>query len=603
LTLALETFRLACVSRRKTHQKGMGNTRQKVRRQLAGAEAIGRVQEDAPMCGIIGIYEYQEPTSTVRARALSMAAKIRHRGPDWSGIYADERAVLAHERLSIVDVEHGAQPLFDTSTGSVLCVNGEIYNHVALRGKLAHPHDWQTKSDCECILYLYEEYGPACVDMLSGIFAFALYDKSTQEFFVARDHIGICPLYIGWGKHGETYVASELKALDAVCEQVQEFPPGHYYLGSTRRFVKWYDRAWMHTVPTEKVDIAKLRAALEHAVKQQLMSDVPYGVLISGGLDSSLIAAIAAKYRKLRVESGDREEAWWPRLHSFSVGLAGSPDLQCARTVAEHIGTVHHEIVFTVQEGLDAVWDVINHLETFDVTSIRAATPMYLMARKIKSMGIKMVLSGEGADEVFGGYLYFHMAPSREEFHEETVRKLALLSKYDCCRANKATAAWGLETRVPFLDKEFLDYAMAIDPADKMCPGAKIEKEVLRKAFEGLIPDEILWRQKEQFSDGVGYSWIDMLKQQAEEKVSDAMLAQAAERFPVQTPSSKEGYLYRAIFDELFHNPTAALTVPVGPSIACSTPTAFRWSQEFAKMDDPSGRAVKSVHRHGVAQV
>jgi asparagine synthase (glutamine-hydrolysing) len=555
------------------------------------------------MCGIIGIFDYKGALAPARERALKMAATIRHRGPDWSGVYADKRAILAHERLSIVDVEHGAQPLFDKDAGRVLAVNGEIYNHMALRDKLRNPHHWQTKSDCEVILYLYDEFGPRLLDMLSGIFAFVLYDEKTGEYLIGRDHIGIVPLYIGWDSDGATYIASEMKAIDAVCAHVQEFPPGHYYLGSEKQFVQWYDPSWAHEVPTEKVSLVRLSEALEHAVVQQLMSDVPYGVLISGGLDSSLIAAIAAKHRFKRIETGEKEEAWWPRLHSFSVGLEGSPDMKFARLVAEHIGTVHHEITFTIQEGLDAIKDVIYHLETFDVTSIRAATPMYLMARKIKSMGIKMVLSGEGADEVFGGYLYFHMAPNAKEFHEETVRKLFALSKYDCCRANKAPAAWGLETRVPFLDKEFLDYAMLIDPTDKMCPGKKVEKGILREAFIGMLPDEILLRQKEQFSDGVGYGWIDHLKKQAEELVTDEMFAHVAERFPVQTPTSKEGYLYRSFFDERFKNPTAALTVPVGPSIACSSPTAFRWSQEFAKMDDPSGRAVKGVHLDAVDNV
>lgn len=552
------------------------------------------------MCGFVAIFEYEEPLQVVRERALDMAKTIRHRGPDWSGIYANDRAVLAHERLSIVDVEHGAQPLIDIPAGRALAVNGEIYNHVALRRELKRPHSWQTKSDCEIILYLYDEYGPALCNMLSGIFAFALFDENTGDFFVARDHIGIIPLYIGWDSDGATYVASEMKALDGVCERVEEFPPGHHYSGKTKKFVRWYDPPWAHAVPAEKPSPGRLREALETAVKQQLMCDVPYGVLISGGLDSSLIAAIAARHRLKRVESGDTEEAWWPRLHSFSVGLEDSPDMAHARTVAAYIGTVHHEVLFTIQEGLDALRDVVRHLETFDVTSIRAATPMYLMARKIKSTGIKMVLSGEGADEIFGGYLYFHMAPSAQEFHEETVRKLFALSKYDCCRANKATAAWGLETRVPFLHKEFLDYAMAIDPNAKMCPGNTIEKKILREAFRDLLPEEILWRQKEQFSDGVGYGWIDSLKSHAEKSVTDEMMAAVASRFPLQTPSSKEAYFYRSIFDSIFRNPTACLTVPVGPSVACSTPTAFRWSQEFAKMDDPSGRAVKGVHRNAI---
>jgi len=528
-----------------------------------------------------------------------MASQIRHRGPDWSGIYCDDSAILAHERLSIVDVEHGAQPLIDKATGNVLAVNGEIYNHVHLRRRLKKKHLWQTNSDCEIILYLYDEYGPEFLDMLSGIFAFILYDKKKDEYLVARDHIGIVPLYIGWDKLGTVHIASEMKALDRYCEKIKEFPPGHYYMGSQKRFVKWYDRRWMHETPKRKVSLPKLRSELMKAVKRQLMCDVPYGVLISGGLDSSLIAAIAARYSRKRVESEGKSEAWWPRLHSFAVGLSDSPDMKKARTVAKYLGTVHHEIIFTIQEGLDAIRDVIYHLETFDTTTIRAATPMYLMARKIKSMGIKMVLSGEGADEVFGGYLYFHMAPSPEEFHEETVTKLSMLSKYDCLRANKSTAAWGVETRVPFLDKEFLDYAMSIDPREKMCPGDAIEKKILRKAFEGFLPDDILWRQKEQFSDGVGYGWIDHLKKLSEKKVSDKMMADAKIRFPEQTPTSKEQYYYREIFDSLFKSKSAASTVPVGASIACSTPTAFRWSKEFAKMDDPSGRAV-SVHKKAI---
>jgi asparagine synthase (glutamine-hydrolysing) len=555
------------------------------------------------MCGIVGIFEIKEPSPGLREQALKMASLLRHRGPDWSGIYADDQAILAHERLSIVDIEHGAQPLIDRDTGSVLGVNGEIYNHLGLRKKLKGKHSWQTKSDCEVILYLYDEYGPKFLDMLNGIFAFVLYDKKKNDYLIARDHMGICPLYIGWNRNGAVCAASEMKALNDFCEKIEEFPPGHYYLGSEKKFVKWYRPKWAETLPEKKVSLPKLKDALQKAVKRQLMCDVPYGVLISGGLDSSLIAAIAAKFRKNRIESADREEAWWPRLHSFSVGLRGSPDLKYAKKVARHIGTVHHEIIFTVQEGLDALKDVIYHLETFDVTTVRAATPMYLMARKIKSMGIKMVLSGEGADEIFGGYLYFHMAPSAKEFHEETVRKLSYLSKYDCLRANKATAAWGLETRVPFLDKEFLDYAMSFDPREKMCPGDKMEKHVLRKAFSGFLPKDVLWRQKEQFSDGVGYNWIDDLKQHVEAAVTDEMMARVGETFPLQTPTSKEGYFYRRIFDGHFTNPTAALTVPVGPSIACSTPAAFAWSKEFAKMNDPSGRAVTSVHQSAVGKI
>lgn len=552
------------------------------------------------MCGIAAIFDFTTPRQDARARAVRMASKLKHRGPDWSGVYADDKAVLAHERLSIVDVEHGAQPLVDKKTGNVLAVNGEIYNHIQLEKELKQKHDWQTKSDCEVILYLYDEFGTKCVDMLSGIFAFVLYDKKSGSYIAARDHIGIEPLYIGWDETGATHIASEMKALVQYCAKLQEFPPGTFYDGKTKTFTKWYERKWMTQIPTEKVSLTRLREELEASVKRQLMSDVPYGVLISGGLDSSIIAAVAQKYSRKRVESEDKEEAWWPRLHSFAVGLDGSPDMKYARKVAEHIGTVHHEVIFTVQEGIDAIRDVIYHLETFDVTTIRAATPMYLMSRKIKSMGIKMVLSGEGSDEVFGGYLYFHMAPSKEEFHEELVRKLSLLSKYDCLRANKSTAAWGVEARVPFLDKEFLDYAMSIDPEQKMCPGTKVEKSILREAFEGLIPDEILWRQKEQFSDGVGYSWIDTLKSFAESHVTDAMMQDATKRFPVQTPTSKEQYYYRTIFEEYFKGDAAALTVPVGPSIACSTPAAMRWSKAFEGRADPSGRSVIGVHQQAV---
>jgi len=554
------------------------------------------------MCGIIGITEYTTQPELYRERALKMAARIRHRGPDWSGIYSDHKMILAHERLSIIDPHHGAQPLIDTTTGSVLAVNGEIYNHKELRQKLKQHHDWQTESDCEIILYLYDEYGPACVEMLSGIFAFILYDKEKGTYLIARDHMGICPLYWGWDEKDTLHISSEMKALDPYCKKIEEFPAGSYYYSKEskdkkenkdqteskttteihdQKITQWYQPTWATTIPTEKVSLEKLRTTLEQAVKKQLMADVPYGVLISGGLDSSIIAAIACKFK----ESKDP-------LHSFAVGLKESPDLKYAKKVAEFLGTKHHEILFTIQEAMDALKDVIYHLETFDVTTIRASTPMYLMARKIKAMGIKMVLSGEGSDEIFGGYLYFHMAPSAKELHEESVRKLFMLSKYDCLRANKSTAAWGLETRVPFLDKEFMEYAMSIDPTDKLCPGKTIEKEILRKAFVGYIPEEILWRQKEQFSDGVGYSWIDHLKSHTAQKVTDQMLKDAPIRFPIKTPLTKEEYYYREIFDSLFHSPTAAQTVPIGPSIACSTPTAIRWSKEFQGQADPSGRAI-----------
>ncbi|RMZ49042.1 asparagine synthase B [Candidatus Marinimicrobia bacterium PRS2] len=551
------------------------------------------------MCGIIGLFNINDEQS-MRTEALKMVRKIRHRGPDWSGSYSDEHCVLMHERLSIVDVEHGAQPLYDTKTKRVLAVNGEIYNHKELEKKLSNAHDFQTNSDCEVLLYLYDEFDADFLNEIDGIFAFCLYDPNTKDYFVARDHIGIIPLYIGWDENGVTYVASEMKSIESYCEKLQEFPPGNYYKNG--EFTQWYQPNWANEIPTDAVSLPKLKKALEDSVHKQLMCDVPYGVLISGGLDSSVIAAIAAKYSKKRVESGDAEEAWWPRLHSFAIGLEGSPDLKAAKIVADAIGTVHHECKYTIQEGLDALRDVIYHLETYDVTTIRAATPMYLMARKIKSMGIKMVLSGEGADEVFGGYLYFHMAPNKEELHHETVRKLQKLSKYDCLRANKSMAAWGIEARVPFLGKEFLEYAMNIDPADKMCSDGKAEKYVLRKAFEGLIPDEVLWRQKEQFSDGVGYNWIDSLKANADEKVSDDNLVNAKRKFPIQPPTTKEGYYYREIFDEMYPTNEAALTVEAGPSIACSSPVAFRWSKEFEKMDDPSGRAV-AVHSKAIKGV
>ncbi len=554
------------------------------------------------MCGILGAFTSKSPISEVRKICLESTSLIRHRGPDWSGIYSDGQAVLAHERLSIVDEDGGKQPLVNAATGDALVANAEIYNHLALRNKLKKPHLWQTQSDCEVILYLYEEYGPQCVEMLSGIFAFVLYDKRSGDCFVSRDHLGICPLYVGWDKQGGVWFASELKALDGVCKEIREFPAGSYYVGKEKKFTKWYKPKWAER--TEKVPTANLRLELETAVKRQMMADVPFGVLISGGLDSSLIAAIASKhYKQLRATKVTSEtRAKLPKtLHSFSIGLRNSPDLAYAKKVANYLGTNHHEIIFTEQEGLDALRDVVYHVETFDITTIRASTPMYLMARKIKSTGIKMVLSGEGADEVFGGYLYFHMAPNAKEFHEETIRKLFALSKYDCLRANKSTAAWGVETRVPFLDKEFLEYAMAIDPSEKLCPGPKIEKEILRKAFQGHLPDEILWRQKEQFSDGVGYSWIASLKQHGEETVTDEKLASASRRFPIGTPTTKEAYMYREIFDEVFQNKTAALTVPTGPSIACSSPTAFRWSKEFEKMNDPSGRAVK-IHQNPVHQ-
>lgn len=552
------------------------------------------------MCGIVCLFDAKQKTESLRPQVLEMSKKIRHRGPDWSGIFQDEKTIMSHERLAIVDPTSGKQPLYSQDGKIVLAVNGEIYNHQELRKEFPD-YGFQTQSDCEVILALYQRDGKNFLEKLNGIFAFALYDSEKEIFLVGRDHMGICPLYHGWDKHGNYYAASELKALEGVCNKIETFLPGHFlYSEDGYELQKWYQRDWedFENVKDNETDLAKIRKGLEDAVHRQLMSDVPYGVLLSGGLDSSIISAVTAKYARNRIESGDTQEAWYPRLHSFAVGLVGSPDLLAARKVADHIGSVHHEIHFTVQEGLDAVRDVIYHLETYDVTTVRASTPMYLLARVIKSMGIKMVLSGEGSDELFGGYLYFHKAPNAKEFHEETVRKLSKLHLYDCLRANKALMSWGIEGRVPFLDKEFMDVAMTINPKDKMVDKAegKIEKWVLRKAFEDLLPESVAWRQKEQFSDGVGYSWIDSLKEVAEKEVTDEMMANAKFRFPVNTPQNKEEYRYRTIFEEHFPSETAALTVPSVPSIACSTPIALEWDEAFKKMNDPSGRAVLSVH-------
>ena len=532
-----------------------------------------------------------------RTQLLSMSKQIRHRGPDWNGIYVDNDAILAHERLAIVDPVSGGQPLFSQNKKLVLAVNGEIYNHGALR-QLTPNYDYQTGSDCEVILGLYQSEGMAFVDKLNGIFAFVLYDADQNLFFAARDHMGIIPLYMGWDAQGTLYFASELKALEGQCNKIEVFPPGHFYDGKQQKLIKWYDRSWrdFEAVKERETDIEQLREALESAVHRQLMSDVPYGVLLSGGLDSSITSALAKKFAKKRVESNDISDAWWPQLHSFSIGLKGSPDLKAAQLVADHIGTVHHEVTFTVQEGIDAIKDVIFYLETYDITTVRASTPMYLLARVIKSMGIKMVLSGEGADELFGGYLYFHKAPSAQEFHDETVRKLDKLYQYDCLRANKSLAAWGIEGRVPFLDKEFMDVAMSINPKDKMISEDRMEKWVLRKAFESYLPAQVAWRQKEQFSDGVGYDWIDSLKEVVEREVSDQDMNVAHHRFPIQPPQTKEEYYYRSIFEEHFPSETAALTVPSEPSVACSTPTALAWDASFKNMIEPSGRAIGNVH-------
>ena len=564
------------------------------------------------MCGITGIFNIQEQSPELRQKALRMSQKVRHRGPDWSGIYTGPTAILCHERLSIVDPESGKQPLFSPDKKQVLAVNGEIYNHNDIRASFPDYH-FQTGSDCEVILALYRRWKSegadakkitALIEELSGIFAFALYDVEDGSFLIARDPIGVIPLYIGYDADGKVYVASELKALEGQCDRYEPFLPGHYYWSreADKGMQRWYTRDWMRGVTRPKSELSygqaveEIRQSLMAAVKRQLMSDVPYGVLLSGGLDSSVISAIAEKFASHRVEDGSKTQAWWPRLHSFAVGLKGAPDLAKAKLVADRIGTVHHEINYTIQEGLDAIRDVIYFIETYDVTTVRASTPMYLLARVIKSMGIKMVLSGEGADEIFGGYLYFHKAPSPEEFHKETVRKLSKLYMYDCLRANKSLAAWGVEGRVPFLDKEFLDVAMTIDPSYKMCPGKTIEKKVVRDAFTDMLPAEIAWRQKEQFSDGVGYSWIDTLKEITASAVSDEQMAHAAERFPINPPQNKEEYYYRSIFAEHFPSDSAARSVPSVPSVACSTAEALAWDESFKNMNEPSGRAVKDVH-------
>src|SRR5690554_4289034 len=554
------------------------------------------------MCGIVCAFELKQKTEDLRPQVLEMAKKIRHRGPDWSGIYSDDKVIMAHERLAIVDPSSGKQPLLSEDKQLVLAANGEIYNHKELRKQLKSTYNFQTQSDCEVILALYKEKGVDFIDDLNGMFGFAIYDVEKDEYLVARDHMGIIPLYMGWDEYGTFYVASELKALEGVCTNIELFPPGHYLSSKTGELVRWYEREWTDysAVAHNKTEITELRQAMEDAVHRQLMSDVPYGVLLSGGLDSSITSALAKKFAPDRVEENDQKEAWWPQLHSFAIGLEGSRDLAAAQKVADHIGTIHHEIHYTIQEGLDAIRDVIYHIETYDVTTVRASTPMYMLARVIRSMGIKMVLSGEGADEIFGGYLYFHKAPNAKEFHEETVRKLSRLHLYDCLRANKSLAAWGVEGRVPFLDKEFMDVAMRFNPEEKMARNGRMEKWSLRKGFEKYLPESSAWRQKEQFSDGVGYGWIDTLKKIAGEQVSDELMENAGYRFPVNTPMSKEEYLYRSIFSEHFPSEQAAACVPSVPSIACSTGEALAWDASFSGNADPSGRAVNSVHQQGI---
>ena len=550
------------------------------------------------MCGIVCAFDLKDTSDRIRPNILKMVKKVRHRGPDWSGIFSSNNAIMAHERLAIVDPTSGKQPILSDDDTKVIAVNGEIYNHLELRSKYAKEYKFKTNSDCEIILALYKKKKYDFLNELNGIFSFALYDSDNDTYFIARDHMGIIPLYIGWDKKGTLYVASELKSLEGVCSKIKLFPPGHYLDSSNKDYIKWYNPEWVEygNVSSATTSINDLHDSLSSAVKRQLMSDVPYGVLLSGGLDSSITSALAKRFSSKRIESGDTQDAWWPQLHSFSVGLKGSPDLKAANLVSKHIGTIHHEIIFTVQEGMDALRDVIYHLETYDITTIRASTPMYLMARAIKSLGIKMVLSGEGADELFGGYLYFHKAPSSEEFHNETVRKLNKLHQYDCLRANKSLAAWGIEGRVPFLDRQFMEVAMNINPKDKMINNDRIEKWVLRKAFEEYLPKEVLWRQKEQFSDGVGYSWIDSLKELVSKEITDKQMKLASKKYPINPPQNKEEYYYRTIFNEHFPSDAAAKSVPSVPSVACSSPQALEWDESFKNQNDPSGRSISNIH-------
>ena len=550
------------------------------------------------MCGIVCAFNIKGNNDEIRSNVLKMSQKVRHRGPDWSGIYSSKNAILAHERLAIVDPTSGKQPILSEDGLKVIAVNGEIYNHKNLKKTFTSSYNFRTESDCEVILALYENKGVDFLNDLNGIFAFALYDSSKDRYLIARDHMGIIPLYMGWDDDNIFYVSSELKSLEGVCSKIELFPPGHYLLSDSSELIKWYKPKWIShdSVKNSETSIKAIHDSLSAAVKRQLMSDVPYGVLLSGGLDSSITSALAKKFASKRVESDDKQDAWYPQLHSFSVGLKDAPDLKAAKIVADHIGTIHHEINFTIQEGIDAIRDVIYHLETYDITTIRASTPMYLMARAIKSLGIKMVLSGEGADELFGGYLYFHKAPNAKEFHEETVRKLDKLHQYDCLRANKSLAAWGIEGRVPFLDKEFIDVAMNINPEDKMIKNGRIEKWVLREAFKDYLPESVLWRQKEQFSDGVGYSWIDSLKELVSKEVTDNDLKNASDIFPINTPRNKEEFYYRSIFNDHFSSEAAALSVPSVPSVACSTPQALEWDEAFKNMNDPSGRSISNIH-------
>lgn len=547
------------------------------------------------MCGILAVLGVADNSHAKRSRIIELSRRLRHRGPDWSGLHHHGDCYLAHQRLAIVDPASGDQPLYNEDKTVVVTVNGEIYNHKELREKLKS-HEFRTGSDCEVIAHLYEEYGEEFVNMLDGMFSFVLLDTRDNSFIAARDAIGITPLYVGWGLDGSTWFSSEMKALSDDCERFMSFLPGHIYSSKNGGLRRWYNPTWYaETIPSGPYDPLVLRRAFEKAVIKRLMTDVPFGVLLSGGLDSSLVASVASRYL-----AGSAAAQWGTQLHTFCVGLKGSPDLRAAKEVADYLGTRHHEFHFTVQEGIDALEEVIYHTETYDVTTIRASTPMFLMSRKIKSLGVKMVLSGEGSDEIFGGYLYFHKAPNKEEFHQETCRKIKALHLYDCLRANKSTSAWGLEARVPFLDKEFINVAMGIDPEYKMIRPGRIEKWIIRNAFDDeqtpYLPKHILYRQKEQFSDGVGYSWIDGLKEHADQQVTDAMLEKASFVYPDNTPTTKEAYYYRTIFERFFPKNSARSTVPGGPSVACSTAKAVEWDAAWSKNLDPSGRAALGVH-------
>ncbi|GKU93409.1 hypothetical protein SLEP1_g7002 [Rubroshorea leprosula] len=550
------------------------------------------------MCGILALLGCSDDSQAKRVRVLELSRRLKHRGPDWSGLYQHGDCYLAHQRLAIIDPASGDQPLFNEDKTIAVTVNGEIYNHEELRQRLTN-HKFRTGSDCDVIAHLYEEYGENFVDMLDGIFSFVLLDTHDNSFIAARDAIGVTSLYIGWGLDGSVWISSELKGLNDDCEHFETFPPGHLYSSKLGGFRRWYNPPWFsEDIPSTPYDPLALRHAFENAVIKRLMTDVPFGVLLSGGLDSSLVASITARY----LAGTKAARQWGAQLHSFCVGLEGSPDLKSAKEVADYLGTVHHEFHFTVQDGIDAIEDVIYHIETYDVTTIRASTPMFLMSRKIKSLGVKMVISGEGSDEIFGGYLYFHKAPNKEEFHQETCRKIKALHQYDCLRANKSTSAWGLEARVPFLDKEFINVAMAIDPEWKMIKPDQghIEKWVLRRAFDDeerpYLPKHILYRQKEQFSDGVGYSWIDGLKAHAAEHVTNKMMQNAAHIFPHNTPTTEEAYYYRMIFERFFPQNSARLSVPGGASVACSTAKAVEWDAAWSNNLDPSGRAALGVH-------